>query len=192
MDELTGSVERITYYNPENGYSVLRLRPETSQRAPSQSLSRDPGRTGAGGLRHRRRQPAGADPRRTPAHFDRVSTSSTYQLSTSQRGRWDNHPQHGQQFKAEFCEQTLPASAAGIESYLGSGLESAIVFLVGLNSLFEKEHSLRLSDEEREQLMLENTRKVYMAATRAGQCLVFTYVGPLPDVLKGLLVRNVG
>ena len=28
MDTLTGSVERITYYNPENGYSVLRLRPE--------------------------------------------------------------------------------------------------------------------------------------------------------------------
>ena len=29
MDTLTGSVERITYYNPENGYTVLRLRPDT-------------------------------------------------------------------------------------------------------------------------------------------------------------------
>ena len=28
MDLLSGSVERITYYNPENGYSVVRLRPE--------------------------------------------------------------------------------------------------------------------------------------------------------------------
>jgi len=29
MDTLRGSVERVTYYNPENGYSVLRVRPET-------------------------------------------------------------------------------------------------------------------------------------------------------------------
>jgi len=28
MDALSGSVERITYYNPENGYTVLRLRQE--------------------------------------------------------------------------------------------------------------------------------------------------------------------
>ena len=25
MDTLNGAVERITYYNPENGYTVLRL-----------------------------------------------------------------------------------------------------------------------------------------------------------------------
>lgn len=72
----------------------------------------------------------------------------------------------------------------------GTGLESPIVFLAGLNSLFEKEQSLRLSDEEREKLIHENTRKVYMAATRAGQRLVFTYVGPLPDVLRGLLIKS--
>ena len=28
MDDLSGSIERITFYNPENGYSVVRLRPE--------------------------------------------------------------------------------------------------------------------------------------------------------------------
>jgi len=26
METITGSVERITYYNPQNGYTVLRLR----------------------------------------------------------------------------------------------------------------------------------------------------------------------
>jgi len=66
----------------------------------------------------------------------------------------------------------------------GTGLESPIVFLVGLHELFEQEQSLRLSDEERETLILENTRKVYMAATRAGQRLVFSYIGELPGVLK--------
>jgi exodeoxyribonuclease V alpha subunit len=101
MDELTGSVERITYYNPENGYSVLRLRPEGTHHLPD--LSRDGLVTVVGNL-----------PELAPGEHLRL------------RGRWDNHPQHGQQFKAEFCEQTLPASVAGIESYLGSGLVKGI------------------------------------------------------------------
>jgi hypothetical protein len=69
----------------------------------------------------------------------------------------------------------------------GAGLESPIVFLVGLNQLFEAEQSLRLSDEEREKLVGENTRKVYMAATRAGQRLVVSYVGELPADLTTLI-----
>jgi len=69
----------------------------------------------------------------------------------------------------------------------GTGLESPIVFLVGLKRLFEEEQSLRLSDTEREQVVRENTRKVYMAATRAGQRLVFTYVGELPQGLRAIL-----
>ncbi len=66
----------------------------------------------------------------------------------------------------------------------GTGLEAPIVFLAGLHRLFEREQSLRLSDEEREALILENSRKIYMAATRAGQRLVLTYVGELPEGLK--------
>ena len=69
----------------------------------------------------------------------------------------------------------------------GAGLESQIVFLVGLRQLFEEEQSLRLSDEERESLIHDNTRKLYMAATRAGQRLVLTYSGDLPEVLKSAL-----
>jgi hypothetical protein len=72
----------------------------------------------------------------------------------------------------------------------GTGLESPIVFLLGLHALFEQENSLRLSDAEREQLVLENTRKVYMAITRAGQRLVFTYVGELPPALQGLAAQG--
>jgi hypothetical protein len=68
----------------------------------------------------------------------------------------------------------------------GAGLESPIVFLVGLRELFEEEQSLRLSDDEREDIIRDNTRKIYMAATRAGQRLVFTYVGDLPSALKDI------
>lgn len=66
----------------------------------------------------------------------------------------------------------------------GAGLESPIVFLAGLREMFEAEQSLRLSDEEREALIRDNTRKLYMATTRAGQRLVLTYVGELPGALK--------
>ena len=59
----------------------------------------------------------------------------------------------------------------------GTGLESPIVFLAGLHERFEEEQSLRLSGEEREMLIRDNTRKIYMALTRAGQRLVFTYKG---------------
>lgn len=69
----------------------------------------------------------------------------------------------------------------------GAGLESPIVFLVGLRQLFEQEQSLRLSDSERDGLIRDNTRKLYMAATRAGQRLVLTYVGELPEVIKSIV-----
>jgi hypothetical protein len=69
----------------------------------------------------------------------------------------------------------------------GAGLESPIVFLSGVRQLFEEEQSLRLSDDERETLVRDNTRKLYMAATRAGQRLVLTYVGELPDTLTQVL-----
>jgi superfamily I DNA/RNA helicase len=74
----------------------------------------------------------------------------------------------------------------------GTGLESQIVFLVGLRELFEEEHSLRLSDDERVDMISDNTRKIYMAATRAGRRLVFTYAGDLPKMLKQVLETRPG
>ncbi len=71
----------------------------------------------------------------------------------------------------------------------GAGLESPIVFLIGLRELFENEQSLRLADDEREELIRDNTRKIYMASTRAGQRLVFTYVGDLPNILKEIFAQ---
>ncbi|MCC7359639.1 MAG: DEAD/DEAH box helicase, partial [Anaerolineales bacterium] len=53
-----------------------------------------------------------------------------------------------------------------------TGLESPIVFVMGVHELYEEEQSLRLSEEERAELIRDNTRKLYMAITRAGQRLV--------------------
>ncbi len=68
-----------------------------------------------------------------------------------------------------------------------TGLESPIVFLCGVHQLFEQEQSLRLSDAERAELVRDNTRKLYMALTRAGQRVVLTYVGDLPPAIAACL-----
>ena len=100
MDTLTGSVERITYYNPENGYSVVRLRPDQPIK---QAASQRDQATVVGNL-----------PELTPGEHLRLT------------GTWTNHPKHGLQFQTETCEQVLPATVAGISRYLGSGLIKGI------------------------------------------------------------------
>ena len=85
-------------------------------------------------------------------------------------------------------KETYPGNYVRVTTLnAGAGLESPIVFLVGLKELFEMEQSLRLSDSEREAMVRDNTRKLYMAATRAGQRLVITYVGELPEVIRSIL-----
>ncbi|MBC8508073.1 MAG: hypothetical protein ISR58_05385 [Anaerolineales bacterium] len=73
----------------------------------------------------------------------------------------------------------------------GTGLEAPIVFLAGVNQLFEEEDSLRLSEEDRIELVLNNTRKIYMAATRAGQKLVTMVVGKIPDLFNHLASEGI-
>jgi len=88
-DQLEGSVERITYYNDENGYSVIRL------------------------------NVAGhSDLVTVVGNLPEVQPGESLHLE----GRWTKHPQYGRQFKAEWCEQILPATIEGLKAYLGSGM----------------------------------------------------------------------
>ncbi|MFZ6027700.1 MAG: ATP-dependent RecD-like DNA helicase [Chloroflexota bacterium] len=101
MDVLAGSIERITFYNAENGYSVIRLRPEKVQRHPG--LDREGLATVVGNL-----------PELSPGENVKL------------QGKWVNHSKHGLQFQVEICEQTMPATVAGMRRYLGSGLIKGI------------------------------------------------------------------
>ena len=104
MDTLTGSVERITYYNPENGYSVVRLKPDRRRAAfPAHGVDREGLITLVGNL-----------PELTPGEYLKL------------QGNYTNHPKHGYQFQVEICEQTLPATVDAIRRYLGSGLVKGI------------------------------------------------------------------
>ncbi len=97
LDTLSGLVERITYYNPETSYCVLRLRPQQLL------LGRDPLITVVGNM-----------PELQPGESVRLE------------GEWINHPQYGRQFRAETVTQIRPAGTEAIRRYLGSGLIKGI------------------------------------------------------------------
>jgi len=100
QDQISGSVERITYYNEENGYSVIRLKPDSRGMLPYKYAS------GADALI----TVVGNLPELQPGEWLKLG------------GKWTSHAKHGRQFQAEFCEQSLPATTEGIKRYLGSGL----------------------------------------------------------------------
>ena len=127
MDTLIGSVERVTYYNTENGYSVLRLRPE---RGRPPGLSREGLVTVTGNL-----------PELAPGEHLKLL------------GSWANHPKHGLQFQVEICEQALPATLAGVRRYLGSGLVKGIGPRLAERIVDHfGEHTLEIIEEHPEQL----------------------------------------
>jgi exodeoxyribonuclease V alpha subunit len=103
MVTITGSVERITYYNPENGYTVLRLRPSHAKAKQIAGLSLEGLMTVVGNL-----------PELSPGEHVKLT------------GDYFTHSKHGLQFKAEMCEKLLPVTISGIERYLGSGLIKGI------------------------------------------------------------------
>ena len=100
VKEISGSVERITYYNDENGYTVLRLKPDAKGMLPFPYASgRQSQITVVGNL-----------PELNPGEWIKL------------KGSWVDHVKHGRQFQADRCEQALPASMEGVKRYLGSGL----------------------------------------------------------------------
>jgi len=86
MDSLSGSVERITYYNSRKRVHRPAVAPGSFPRAANSRLSYDGLATVVGNL-----------PELSPGEHLRLL------------GTWDTHPNHGKQFKVEVCEQALPA-----------------------------------------------------------------------------------
>ncbi len=103
LRELRGVVERITYQNPENGYTVARLAPERADAEVNAVRQDDRLVTVVGTL---------AD--LTPGE------------AIVARGWWHNDAKHGWQFKAVEYRTTLPATVQGMKKYLGSGLVKGV------------------------------------------------------------------
>ncbi len=93
MEYLSGVVERITYFNEESGYTVIKLK--------------------------------------SRGYYDLVTVvgnmaSVHVGAIISLRGQWKVDSRYGKQFAAISYEEKLPATVAGIEKYLGSGLIKGI------------------------------------------------------------------
>lgn len=96
MDTLRGVVERITYHNQENGYTVAKLLPEFGARTMI-GHSREIAIIG---------------------NMAGINVGESVELT----GRWTIHAEYGKQFTVETMRAVLPATVTGIEKYLGSGL----------------------------------------------------------------------
>lgn len=103
LRELRGVVERITFQNPENGFTVARLAPERAAEETEAARGDDHLVTLVGTL---------AD--LTPGE------------AIVARGWWRNDPRHGWQFTAVEYRTTLPATVQGMRKYLGSGLVKGV------------------------------------------------------------------
>ncbi len=90
---LRGTIERITYHNEENGYSVVQLLPEGQANTVT-----------------------------VVGNMLGINVGESVALT----GAWVAHSQYGRQFKADTVQTVLPATVAGIERYLGSGLIKGI------------------------------------------------------------------
>ncbi len=93
LTEIKGQIERITYYNEENSYTIAKIRV--------------PGRNDLVTI-------VGSLPGMTPGEVLKL------------QGEWQTHPRYGQQFKIISYESMIPATIAGIERYLSSGLIKGI------------------------------------------------------------------
>ncbi|MEJ5198713.1 MAG: AAA family ATPase [Anaerolineae bacterium] len=93
VETLRGVIERITFHNEENGYTVVQLTPD----GHSSTVT-------------------------VVGNMLGINIGEAVEL----KGAWMAHPQYGRQFKAESVRTILPATIAGLEKYLGSGLIKGI------------------------------------------------------------------
>ncbi len=96
-EHLLGTVERVTYADERSLYHVLRLAPEAGSAIPSHGLFRPQRITAVGRVAE-------------PVEGARVRLVGT----------WEQHPQHGPQFRFRSLEVLPPADAEGLVRYLAS------------------------------------------------------------------------
>ncbi|NLC69316.1 MAG: ATP-dependent RecD-like DNA helicase [Clostridiaceae bacterium] len=120
METLSGVVERITFCNEENGFTVIKVK----SKGFSELVT-------------------------VVGNLAAVNVGATVKV----RGEWKVDSKYGRQFNAVEYYETVPATVAGIEKYLGSGLIKGIgpVYSKKIVRKF-KEDTIRIIEEEPDRL----------------------------------------
>ncbi len=114
LKAISGVVERITFQNEENGYTVARFLPDPTYRSPS----------AANAGRHPKRSRQRGEEHLVTIVGTMIGVVAGEALEL--KGFWQHHAQHGWQFAVHDYRSILPATAQGIRKYLGSGLIKGI------------------------------------------------------------------
>ncbi len=101
METIIGAIERITFYNEENGYTVLKMTPEA--KVNNGAAARDGTVTVVGSM-------------------PELSPGESVEFS----GVWFNDPRWGMQFRAEQVHPVPPSTTTGLINYLSSGIVPGI------------------------------------------------------------------
>ena len=96
MTSIRCVVERVTFVSPETGFAVLKVSMEGAYGAPG----------------------AKDDLVALVGNFGDIAVGTVLSV----QGEWKMDAKYGRQFSAQKWEETMPATAYGIEKYLGSGL----------------------------------------------------------------------
>ncbi len=131
MEQLTGSVTRLVFRNPETTYTVLRLAPDRPVQLKL-SVAAGVAIAEVGGPAE-----GGPDEPRQASFIELDSLPGLVtvvgnfpDVEVGQQlwvmGEWVDHPFHGRQFRAEKWKVQLPTSLAGMQAYLASGLVRGI------------------------------------------------------------------
>jgi exodeoxyribonuclease V alpha subunit len=120
LSKIRGQIERITFANEENGFTIAKLKVQGEKELVT-----------------------------VVGSFPGINPGEVLELL----GEWSNHPKFGSQFKAVKFKSVIPATVAGIEKYLGSGLIKGIgpVMASRLVKRF-KENTLEIIDTDPDRL----------------------------------------
>ncbi len=121
MEYLSGVVERITYSNEENGFSVIKIKSKGYAELVT-----------------------------VVGNLAAVNVGATIRV----KGDWRYDSKYGRQFSVVDYRETVPATIAGIEKYLGSGMVKGIgpVYAKRIVARF-KEDTLKIIEEQPDSLI---------------------------------------
>ncbi len=121
MEYLSGIVERITYNNEENGFSVIKIKSKGYTELVT-----------------------------VVGNLAAVNVGAAIRL----KGDWRHDSKYGRQFSVVDYRETVPATVAGMEKYLGSGMIKGIgpVYAKRIVARF-KEDTLKIIEEQPDSLI---------------------------------------